>query len=58
VSALRPFWNCNVCRSQNHEIDGECQFCACGGTDCRRDNCSGEHGKAAAEAARIAEVSE
>lgn len=35
-----PFWNCHVCGAQNHEIDGECQFCECGGADCERDNCS------------------
>lgn len=35
------FWNCNVCGAQNSELDGECQFCECGGKDCKRNNCSG-----------------
>jgi len=35
------FWNCNVCGAQNHQEDGECQFCECQGKDCKRDNCSG-----------------
>lgn len=34
------FWYCNVCQAQNHETDGECQFCECGGRECQRDNCS------------------
>ncbi len=35
------FWYCNVCNAQNHENDGECQYCECGGAECKRDNCSG-----------------
>ena len=36
------FWYCNVCGAQNHESDGECQYCECGGKGkCERDNCSG-----------------
>lgn len=34
------FWYCNVCHAQNHETDGECQYCDCGGVTCERDNCS------------------
>jgi hypothetical protein len=34
------FWICNACGAQNSEIDGECQFCECGGIDCKRDSCS------------------
>lgn len=33
------FWYCNVCEAQNHELDGECQYCECEGADCQRDNC-------------------
>lgn len=33
-------WHCIACGAQNHESDGECQFCKCGGLQCRRDNCS------------------
>lgn len=36
----RDFWYCNVCRAQNHVIDGECQYCECQGLACKRDNCS------------------
>jgi predicted ATP-dependent serine protease len=25
--ARSPFWRCEACGAQNHEIDGECQFC-------------------------------
>lgn len=39
------FWNCNVCNAQNSIEDGECQYCDCEGKDCKRDNCSGEHGE-------------
>lgn len=35
------FWNCNVCAAQNSCLDGECQFCDCGGLNCKRDSCSG-----------------
>src|SRR5262245_14001503 len=35
------FWKCCACGAQNHETDGECQFCECGGAECKRDNCSG-----------------
>ena len=35
------FWYCNACNAQNHETDGECQYCDCGGAECVRDNCSG-----------------
>jgi hypothetical protein len=39
-----PFWHCNVCNAQNHETDGECQYCECLGAACKRDNCDGpEH---------------
>jgi hypothetical protein len=34
------FWYCNVCEAQNHITDGECQYCECGGAECKRDNCS------------------
>lgn len=40
--ARGPFWYCNVCDAQNHELDGECQYCECGGPDCQRDNCSAD----------------
>lgn len=33
-------WYCNVCNAQNSDIDGECQFCRCGGAGCKRANCS------------------
>ena len=36
----RYFWTCNVCGAQNSREDGECQFCECGGIDCKRDACS------------------
>lgn len=36
----RTDWRCNVCEAINSEIDGECQFCDCGGVECKRDNCS------------------
>jgi hypothetical protein len=36
------FWYCNVCEAQNSVEDGECQFCECGGVECKRDNCSGD----------------
>lgn len=35
------WWYCNVCRAQNSRLDGECQFCECGGTTCKRDSCTG-----------------
>jgi hypothetical protein len=38
--SLYGFWYCNVCRAQNHEMDGECQYCECQGKACKRDNCS------------------
>lgn len=22
-----PFWHCEACGAQNHELDAECQFC-------------------------------
>jgi hypothetical protein len=34
------FWNCNACHALNHVVDGECQFCECGGIECERNNCS------------------
>lgn len=34
------FWDCEVCGAQNHEIDGECQYCECEGPSCKRHNCS------------------
>ncbi len=37
---MRNFWYCNVCHAQNSIIDGECQFCECGGQNCQRNNCS------------------
>lgn len=37
-------WICNVCNARNSVVDGECQFCECDGSDCKRDNCSGDHG--------------
>lgn len=40
------FWKCCACGEQNHETDGECQFCECDGKSCRRDNCSdSRHGR-------------
>ena len=36
----RRWWYCNACGAQNHKIDGECQYCECGGARCIRDNCS------------------
>jgi hypothetical protein len=38
--ANRDFWYCNACESQNSRLDGECQFCECGGVSCKRDHCS------------------
>lgn len=38
---MSPFWYCNVCEAQNHEIDGTCQYCECLGAECKRDNCDG-----------------
>lgn len=40
MRADRHFWYCNVCESQNSREDGECQFCECGGLECKRDSCS------------------
>lgn len=34
-------WVCCACQAQNSDVDGECQYCECGGQDCKRDNCSG-----------------
>lgn len=34
------FWICEVCGAQNHESDGECQYCECEGPNCQRNNCS------------------
>ena len=34
------WWYCNVCHAQNSVVDGECQYCECGGAVCERDNCS------------------
>lgn len=34
------WWWCNVCDAQNHETDGECQFCECEGMECKRENCA------------------
>lgn len=36
----RHFWSCNACGAQNSREDGECQFCECEGTTCKRDSCS------------------
>lgn len=36
----QEFWWCNVCNAQNHVLDGECQYCECGGDTCQRDNCA------------------
>lgn len=33
------FWTCTACGAQNHEMDGECQYCECGGAACKRLNC-------------------
>jgi len=33
-------WACRACHAMNSEIDGECQFCECGGLTCERDSCS------------------
>ena len=35
------FWNCIACGAQNSREDGTCQFCECGGVDCKRDSCDG-----------------
>lgn len=35
------FWYCGQCGAQNHETDGECQFCECQGAECARETCSG-----------------
>ena len=35
-----PDWICVACKASNSVVDGECQFCECGGEACRRDNCS------------------
>jgi hypothetical protein len=35
-----PFWNCEVCGEQNSRLDGDCQYCECGGFGkCKRSNC-------------------
>lgn len=34
------FWNCVACGAQNSSYDGECQYCDCGGLECKRDSCS------------------
>jgi hypothetical protein len=34
-------WRCNSCGATNSCLDGECQFCECGGLECRRSSCSG-----------------
>lgn len=34
-------WTCISCDAINSTVDAECQFCECGGADCRRDTCSG-----------------
>lgn len=39
----RHFWHCSACGAQNSTMDGECQFCECTGSDCKRDSCSGVH---------------
>ena len=39
-STSRYFWHCNVCDAQNSREDGECQYCECGGPECKRDSCS------------------
>jgi len=31
---------CVACGGQNSALDGECQWCECGGASCRRDSCS------------------
>jgi hypothetical protein len=33
-------WVCQACEAVNSEYDGECQFCDCGGSECKRGNCS------------------
>jgi len=40
MTRREEFWSCNVCHAQNHEMDGECQYCECQGEDCQRDNCA------------------
>lgn len=37
---MSVWWYCNVCHAQNHEEDGDCQYCTCQGEACQRDNCS------------------
>ena len=34
------FWRCEACKAQNSVEDGECQFCECGGLECKRSSCS------------------
>lgn len=34
-------WKCEACGAGNSPLDGECQWCECGGFgQCRRGNCS------------------
>lgn len=37
---LSRYWYCEVCRSQNHVDDAECQWCECVGPYCKRINCA------------------
>jgi hypothetical protein len=37
---MNHFWYCVACKAQNSVVDGECQYCECGGVACKRDNCS------------------
>jgi hypothetical protein len=40
IDLHHTFWYCNVCGGQNSCLDGECQYCECGGMECKRSNCS------------------
>ena len=37
---VKQEWICCACQAINSVVDGECQFCECGGRECKRDNCS------------------
>src|SRR5579859_4643939 len=38
---LKDEWKCEACGAGNSRMDGECQWCECGGFGkCKRGNCS------------------
>lgn len=39
IRDARSFWTCKACDSQNSRLDGDCQYCECPGSGCRRDSC-------------------